>query len=134
MLAKHLIGSNLLTRELRPPKEVFRSNWGNRYRLEMRAPSVLSPADPNVVELECQIGPGEEAEFLLGRIEDLDEGNGFDEMTELRRSECSDVFTGRFVVPWRRNVGPLPTLRLSLFADSRPLFRKVFSVSSPGAA
>jgi hypothetical protein len=128
-LMEYLIGENLRPREPNEQSEVFRAKWADNYAIEMRAPAQLSPATPNVIKIECHVSNEEDANSLFGRIEDV--AGNFDEMAELRRKDGTEVFAGQFVVPWREKVSPLPpSMRLSLFADARPIFRKILEAQS----
>lgn len=121
VLAEYTIGANLILQPAKRTFEVFRRRWGQDYRLELRVPTILAPGDANEIEIECVLGPGEQAELLYGRLQSL---NGLvDEMAELRRQGRTHLFNGSFTIPWRGDIVRLDTLRLSLFADSRPILQ-----------
>jgi len=115
-------------RALRIPYE-----WAPHHTVNMRLPSVLTAADPNVVEIECFVeGAGGAANILYGRLQSVGSKNRFDEMAELRPSGSSRVFRGRFSLPWSGEASHLPDFRLSLFADTKPILRKTFRRPTAG--
>ncbi len=104
--------------------------WGQDHSVTLWIPQLIEPARQNTIAIECDIGHNAKTVSLVGRLQGLGQNKYVDEIAELRRKpELPDKFVGSFRVEGALPNTNLSSVRLSLFAESRPILRSVLDTS-----
>ena len=131
-VAERALLEGLTSRQLLPPHDRLTEQLsipiGDESCVSLQVPEMLNPAGINEVDVEIEMKQLKHCQSVYVYLTASSEGVTFEEIKELSRSSKPECYSGNIVISDISRKTRFPTTRLTVFADSKPVLSRHFSL------